>query len=393
MSAPKFAHLLREEMFRPRALVLSLLVLSAWLPLAAATVAPLEGPLVNPAVVSLRDGQLLADGTSIGSLVDYDWFEFERPSPTAVGQPAPRFGVWLTDGSWLPATALSAVSNEHIRAVTPLGTHDLPLALIAGWGVNEVALAADNLDRVVVASGPVDGRIQGLKDGKLLIATSLDPEPLMLDIGEVLGLRLAQVPKPVATSGLTVLATLDLARPPVRLRPHGEQLELVASGQPASGTVLRTVRLVVDGGRRLWLSNLTPSAVDEQGAFGVVWPWTRDTDLAGGPLVLGGVRYAKGVTVHSAAKLQWDLAGESLRLRAVLGISDAVAPEGDCAVTIRGDGTVLWQRLRVRGSDAPIPLDLAVRGVRMLELELGLGERYDIGDHVVLADAYLVKIK
>ena len=227
--------MLHTVMFRT---MFGLLVIGAWLPLAAATVAPLEGPLLNPRVVSVLDGQLLADGTALGSLADYDWFEFERPTPTAVGQPAPRFGVWLTDGSWLPATALSAVNDERIRAVTPIGTHDLPLTLIAGWGVNEVPPAADNLDRVLVASGPVDGRIQGLKDGKLLIATSLDPEPLMLDIGDVLGLRLAQVPKPALTSGTTLLATLDSARPPIRLRPQGEQLELVASGQPVSGPAM-----------------------------------------------------------------------------------------------------------------------------------------------------------
>ncbi len=370
----------------------------------AATVTPLEGAPFNPAIVTLLVDQdlveqVLADGKPLARLADIDWLEFERPAPAPAGQPAPRFGLWLADGSWLPATALSAIpdavgaAGDRIRATTPFGTHDLPLAVITGWGITESAPAADGLDRVIVASGPVDGRIQGLKDGKLLIATSLDPEPLALDIPDVLGLRLAQTPKPVAAAGTTLLATTDATRPPTRLRLKGEQLELAASGQPASGPLLRTVHLVVDGGRRTWLSDLAPRSVDEQGAFGVVWPWTRDSDLAGGPLLLGGVRYAKGLTVHSAAKLTWDLGGRSVRLRALVGISDAVAPEGDCPVLFRGDGKILWQRERLRGSDAPLPLDIDVRGVHTLALEVGLGERFDIGDHVVLADAYLVTAK
>ena len=372
-----------------------LLLLACALPAAAATVTPLEGAPLSPAVVTLLGEQVFADGKPVSQLADCDWIEFERPPPAPAGPPAARFGVWLADGSWLPAIALSVAPDaaDRIRAITPFGTHDLPLALIASWGVAETAAAADNLDRVIVASGPVDGRIQGLKDGKLLIATSLDPEPLALDIPDVLGLRLAQTPKPPAAGGTTLLATTDPTRPPTRLRVNGDQLVLAASAQPASGPLLRTVRLVVDGVRRVWLSDLVPRSVDEQGAFGVVWPWTRDSDLSGGPLLLGGVRYAKGITVHSAAKLTWDLGGHSVRLRALLGISDAVAPEGDCPVTIRGDTKVLWRRERLRGSDAPLPLDVDVKGVQTLELEIGLGERFDIGDHVVLADAYLVTAK
>ncbi len=372
------------------------LSVSATVSAMAATVTPLEGLPLTPAVVLMQGDQVVADGKPIGILADIDWIEFERPGPATAGRPAPRFGVWLTDGSWVPATTLSAAPDAPagggmIRALTAFGTHDLSLASIAGWGVTEVVPAGGDLDRVVVASGPVDGRIQGLANGKLLIATSLDPEPLALDIPDILGLRLAQVPKPAPAAGTTLLATTDPLRPPTRLRLHGDQLELVASGQPASGPLLRTLRLVVDGKRRLWLSDLTPVSIDEQGAFGVVWPWTRDTDLAGGPLLLGGVRYAKGLTVHSAATLTWELAGTCSRLRAMIGISDAVTPEGDCPVTLRGDGKVLWQRPRMRGSEPPMPLDLEVRGVKRLELDIGLGERFDIGDHVVLADAYLVR--
>jgi hypothetical protein len=365
-------------------LLVAALAVVAQAPLIAATVAPLEGPQLTPVTVQLQGDRLRADGAVL-PLAELDWLELDRPAPPR--EPAPAsFGIWLTDGSWLPASALAAAEGDRIRATTPFGTHDVPLTAIAGWGATEPALAADGLDRVMVASGPLDGRLRGLKDGKLSFATNLDPEPLALDLAEVQGLRLAQ--PTVAPSGTSLLAIADPQRPPVRLISTAEGLRLAASGQAVSG--ISGLRLRVDGGRRRWLSDLTPATVDERGAFKVVWPWQRDHDLDGGPLLLGGVRYAKGISVHSAATLEWNLGGGYVRLRALVGIADLVAPEGDCTVALFGDGKDLWHRDRVRGGEPPLPLDLDLHGVQRLELKVGLGERYDIGDHLTLADAYLV---
>ena len=352
--------------------------------LAAATVTPLEGSPLTPATITLVGDTLHADATVL-PLADIDWLELEHPPAAREPAPAP-FGIWLTDGSWLPASALAAADGDRVRVTTPFGTHDLPLTVIAGWGATEPAAAPDGLDRVMVASGALDGRLRGLRDGKLSFATNLDPEPLALDLAEVQGLRLAQ--PTVAASGTSLLAVVDPQRPPLRLSSTAKGLQLAASGQPVSG--IAGLRLRVDGGRRRWLSDLTPTAVEEKGAFNVVWPWQRDHDLDGGPLLLGGIRYAKGISVHSAARLEWNLAGGFVRLRALLGIADLVAPEGDCVVTLRGDGKDLWHRDRVRGGEPPLPLDLDVRGMQRLELQVDLGERYDIGDHLTLADAYLV---
>ena len=351
----------------------------------AATVAPLEGAPVGAASV-IFDGDRLIVGSQALQLADCDWLELGTAAvPPATA--APRFGIWLTDGSWLPATAMAAV-GDAIRATTPFGLHDVPLTRIAGWGNHEVAPAADGLDRVLVASGPLDGRVRGLMNGKLLVATSLDPEPLAFELGEVQGLRLAQSAR--AADGLSLWAVSDVLRPPTRLQVRGAQIVLAASGQPVTGELLPTLRLRVSGGRRQWLSDLTPAQVVEQGAFDVVWPWRRDTDLDGGPLLLGGVRQTKGLTVHSAAAITWRLDGAYLRLRTQLGIADVVAPEGDLLATFRGDGQQLWQG-RVRGGQPIQVLDLPLAGIAELRLEVALGERFDIGDHLMLGDAYLVR--
>jgi NPCBM/NEW2 domain len=356
----------------------------------AASYAPLDGPPENVAQLAFADGQPVVAGTRRLSLADLDWLTLEDavPTPASPGDAAhPHPGLWLTDGSWIPFSALAATTDDLVLATTPYGRHAVPLRLLSGWGATLPAPAADGLDRVVVASGPLDGRVRGLRDGKLLFASSLDPEPLTLDLGDILALRLAQ--PPVAPAGLSLLANVDSDHPPLRLRITSTTLVLAASGQPVHG--LESLRLRVDGGRRVWLSALSPATVNEEGAFGVVWPWQRDVGLDGGPLVLGGKRYAKGIAVHSAARLTWDLGGAYLRLRALVGIADLVAPEGDCVAILRGDGKELWKQERVRGGEAPRALDLDLSGVQRLELEVGLGERFDIGDHLLLADAYLVR--
>ena len=360
---------------------------------AAATVAPLEGAPLLAGTITLTADTVMGDGKPLLALRDTDWIEFTalvKSDPVLAPVSGANMGIWLTDGSWLPVTAIAAGSGDAVRVTSFFGTHDLPLSTISGWGTSETASAGEGLDRVLVASGPVDGRVQGLRDGKLLIATSLDPEPLALELGEIQGLRLAQGVKRPAGSAL--LVTVDANRPPVRLLSTAKGLQLAASGQPIAVSMLAGLRVRVDGGRRAWLSDVAPATITEKGAFDVVWPWQRDHALDGGPLLLGGVRYAKGLTVHSAATLTWALGQRYVRLRGMIGIADAVAPEGDCPVTLSGDGKILWHNERLRGGETPSVLDLDLRGVTTLQLDIALGERFDIGDHVLLADAYLVQL-
>jgi hypothetical protein len=187
---------------------------------------------------------------------------------------------------------------------------------------------------------------------------------------------------------------LDDTHPPLRLLPvPSGGVGLAAAPQTEVGKALTNVRWRVEGGRRVYLGDLAPDAVEEVGAFGVVWPWRKDSNLDGTPLRLGGVRYVRGVVVHSQAKLAWKLDGSYLRLRALVGIADVVADQGDCAAALIADGKTLWTRDRVKGGERPTALDLDLTGVKRLELRVDYGQRYDIGDHLALADAYLVKAK
>jgi hypothetical protein len=142
----------------------------------------------------------------------------------------------------------------------------------------------------------------------------------------------------------------------------------------------------------VWLSDLKPATVEETGSFGVTWPWKRDADLDGAPLRLGGSLHAKGLTVHSRARLAWSLDGGYVRFSATIGISDTVTPEGDCVAALVADGKEVWTH-RLRGGDRPVAVDLPLAGVRGFELRVVEGERFDIGDHVSLGSAWLAQAR
>jgi len=350
--------------------LLALLAVAASLP--AATVAGLDG--------SERTVDLTPAAFATLPLADLD-----RIVLGTGDLPKAALGVWLADGSWLPVEALRADGADRLRLIGPLGEVTVPLAAVRGWGPAEPP--AGTQDRLVLGGGPVEGQVAGLTaDGVLSIRTTLDPEPIRVPLAEVAAAALRVPALPPARPAL--LAMLAEDRPPVRLVPGTAGLTLAVGG---SAVTAPAVELVVDGPRRAWLSALDPVEVHDEGAFGVVWPWRRDTDLRGGPLRLGSRRFASGISVHSAASLAWNLAGAYTRLRSRLGIADLVGTEGDADVALLVDGQERWRERRLRGGELPRDIDLDLTGAQRLTLVVALGEHHDIGDHVTLAGAYLVR--
>jgi len=357
--------------------------------LPAATVQPFSGDaLSGPSLTFVAGavqigGALLAlndcNSLTLGAAQTQDW-------------PQSRLGVWLIDGSFLPVTTIGAdpTQDDAIQVDGPLGVMRLPLAKILGWGPDLPVMDDQNNDRVVVAAGPLLGRIQGITAGQLKILSPLSSTALSLAVKDIAALRLAvETRKP---SGIVLCAITDPNRPPLYLHP-AQGLPLACIPAVATQDALTHVSLRVEGGRRVYLSALTPDSVAEEGAFGVVWHWKADTDLDGGPLRLGGVRYAHGLSVHSKATLTWALGKGYVRLHTLIGIADLVAPEGDCAAQLLGDGRSLWGSSSVKGSDKPLTVDVDVSGVSELTVKVDFGARYDIGDHFTLADCWLLKVK
>lgn len=369
------------------------LLMLAVAPLHAASVAALDGRVFTGESLSF---DAKATSISIGgvtiALADCDWLEpGDGLGITLPGAAGKRLGVWLVDGSWLPAISIAAGTKDHELTVQGiLGSLTLPLTAVRGWGTGVVMPGAEiKEDQVLLDSGLITGQVEGLIAGKLILRSALDPEPLQLVLDEVRGLRLAIAVRP--SKGVRLIAALDDVHPPLRVVPSAQGLALGAAPHVLLGKSLDSMRLRMEGGRRIYLSEINPEKAEEVGAFGVVWPYQRDRNLDSSALRLGGVRYERGLAVHSQAYLSWKLDGQYTRLRALCGIADLVGDQGDCAASIRIDGKVVWTRDSVRGGEKPQPIDFDLTAAKQLELRVEYGARYDIADHFILADACLIK--
>ena len=371
---------------RPLVLVLATCLLLAAEDPGPGAVTLLDGTTRSGAVSFPAGGTAVVVGGESLALADCDRIRLGGGGAPALA-PA-RLGLWLSDGSWLPVTGIAAATEADAVAVSgPLGATVLPLASVRGWG--EQALPAAEQDQVLLASGTYAGRVGGVSAGQLAF-TSEGLGEVALPVAEVLALRLAGGDRPV--KGLALSLAFDSVHPPLALLP-GPTPRLAAAPSAVLTAWPPACELRVEGGRRVYLSALEPSAVREEGAFGVLWKHRRDANLDGGPILLDGARYARGVSLHSQCTIAWKLGGGYERLRTLVGIADEVADEGDCPVEILGDGKSLWRKERLTGRDRAQQLDLPLHGVQVLEVTVGFGQRYDIGDRVTLADAYLVRAK
>lgn len=57
---------------------------------------------------------------------------------------------------------------------------------------------------------------------------------------------------------------------------------------------------------------------------------------------------------------------------------------------VRGDGIELWSG-QVTGVSGPQTIDVSIRGIELIELEVAPGEEFDLADHANWCDARFVK--
>lgn len=301
-------------------------------------------------------------------------------------------GILLQDGSWLPTASLEAASEQDVlKAVTPFGDLKIPLEIIAAWGDYERLAVSSEYDRLLLKNNNQPfGELFGFEAGQLLLQTDLSDEPLVVPLGQIEAVRLRQQPQSVI--GLHGLVQTHPQRPPLKVL-FGTTPRLAIKESIALDEWLSCQHIQVIGPRLQLLGDMSPSAVVEKGMFGKVWPYAVNSNIDGSPILLNGTRYQHGVVMHSYALLSWPLPADADRFRAVIGISDLLGREGNCIVRIRADEKLLWSKNGLRGGHKAHAVDLDVRDFKTLHIEVDYGERFDIGDHVVFANAYVLKAK
>ena len=348
----------------------------------------LEGDVLKQDITTFDEQSLrLAERPEPIPWGEIDRIVFKEALSTEAQEPASM--VLLKDGSYLGVSAISGIRNG-LSVESAYGTIDLPLGVLVAWGKQawiEAQRAQPN-DVVLLEGSEISGEIQGIADGNVMLKTDLSPDAIPLPLTGILGVHLA-IPVEQPRGIYLTSSTSDQAAP-VILVPTAKGLVLQSLPKQVIPRELVN-EVTVHGGRRVFLSDLKPSLVNEEGAFGVVWNYSTNQNIDGSPLILGGKRHQRGIVIHSKAELEWPLDGAYTTFSCDLGIVDLLGREGDCSVRILGDGKVLWEEQSVRGGQDPHQLSLAVDDIKTLRVEIGYGARYDIGDHLALANAWLLK--
>ena len=239
---------------------------------------------------------------------------------------------------------------------------------------------------------PVPGVLKALGGPKVTFA--FGGQDRTIDLASVHVIQLARVPASASASAMGRLLGRDGSVVPfAAVSVAGSRMSLTAPGLQAGSANLSEVAEIKFGAQRcVYLSDLSPAKVTQVGLFDVAFPVRHDRSAAGGPIRLGGQSYAKGLGLHSRCELSYDLGGKFATFAATAGIDAAGGNRGNATLEILGDGRGLIKPLALAAGDKPADVRCGVAGVKTLTILVDFGpDGVDVGDHVSLAEARLIK--
>jgi hypothetical protein len=173
--------------------------------------------------------------------------------------------------------------------------------------------------------------------------------------------------------------------------PGGEKAEpITLTAATAAITGLQTL-----GGQAVYLSDLKPVGYKHIPFLQLAWPYRTDRNVSGDLLRAGGKLYLKGLGMHSASRLTYDLDRPASRFEAALAIDDRAGGRGSVVFRVFVDtGEGHWEPKftspTVRGGDAPLSIAVDVARAKRISLLVEFADRGDQLDYADWLDARLV---
>lgn len=135
----------------------------------------------------------------------------------------------------------------------------------------------------------------------------------------------------------------------------------------------------------VWLSSL------DLGQMTTGWSVPKaDQSVIENPIRIGGSSFERGVGTHAHSRFRVNLAGNATRFTAQVGLSDESAEKGSVEFIVRADLKEVWRSKPMKNGDAPVPIDIDLKGVQILTLIATDGGDGNSDDHAVWADAAIV---
>ncbi len=366
-------------------------------------------------VAESLDAEKLALRTSDGtvSLPTAELMILRQVKPSARPDGAPAVWIDLVDGSKMVAVEWTLDGTDSRATLLDGQKIEVPRRAIACIRFSPAdAAVAEQWTRLLQTKHDGDvvivrkddhldflrGVVRGATDES--VAFEMDGEVLPIRRAKLFGvilLRPAGRELPAAIGRLTDAHGSEWSVESIAL---SEQFQWTT---PAGVTVSQPVAAVQNidfsTGKVAYLADVEPQSVNWQAFF------PMDTELASrreffrprrnrgfesDQLELGGVRYTRGLVLHSRSEIVYRLPDAGTRLRATAGIADRVRPHGNVLLVIRGDGKTLYEGT-LTGTDPPVELDLDVAGVQRLSILCDFGEGMDIADQLNLCNLRVVK--
>jgi NPCBM/NEW2 domain len=169
---------------------------------------------------------------------------------------------------------------------------------------------------------------------------------------------------------------------------------------PAEGRIVvkpdAVIALQPIGGDTVYLSDLKDAGYRHIPFLSLPWVYRLDSNVVGGPLIVDKRLHLKGLGMHSAARITYNLDGEYRAFQSELAIDDSTGGRGsvNCRVFTDG-GNGKWQLKFespvIRGGNKPLSVDVELAGAKRISLLVDFADRGDELDHLDWLDARLVK--
>jgi NPCBM/NEW2 domain/Protein of unknown function (DUF1583) len=357
-------------------------------------------------MIQYEDGQA---GNATAMVQDHHTDPKLAVDPKTLAVPLVDAWLYLTGDEKLFGK-LESIGQETLRLTTPWQDHlEVPLARVIGvhLGMLDRKESAASFAKRLKTRGSEDLLLAQTKNAEVIaipgILEGVDNDKLQfryqdrtrtMPLRQVEGLIMGSRPESPRTDGLHPTFTL----------PHG----VVVSGkwqdldssvwtvESAWGQALKLPAADIQGvrfagGKMTYLSDLTPSKVEEAPYFGHRLPWRRDVSLVGEPLRMKGRTYGRGLAVHSRCALTYDLGGRYATFEALVGFDDATKGRGRVDCRVFADDKEIYSNPDLSAAGAPVPLKLPVTGTDQLRLLVDFGRGQDTGDRVIWANARLYR--
>jgi NPCBM/NEW2 domain-containing protein len=363
----------------------------------------LDGTSVPFRSLGMEGGKLTGDGIPAGTTLD-DLRRIELPGAAVLAAPKSTLLVELVGGGRVRARDVS-IASEKCQLVWNGGEpFTLSVDLLRAIHFDPATSNADFEKAVRAPSAELDRVFIKDDAGKLSSITglinSLDAEQLKIAVGgqehaipraKLLGMVLAQPAASDMPPHCLMTFRDGSALGGETLSLAGDKAILgLAAGAKVEFSWSAVAEVIMRSKRVAFLSDLKPTAEDQQAIVTLPLPAQRDKSAMGKPLTLGTRTYEKGLGVHARSSLtfatdkKWDV------LAATIGLDATAGGKGDCVFVVLADGQSLLER-RIKGSDAAEEIQLVITGREQVTLVVEPGAGLDLADHADWCDVRFIK--